>query len=67
MEQKLLKAVNEIYERNFKKLDDCLDEFTQSEIIEAFLLYHGILGYSEDIREAYEIFYHLIPKSKIGR
>ncbi len=64
MKELLLEAVNEMYPQyRFCTFEDMFDIFTDDEVIDAWLEYEGILGYSRRIKEVYEVFFKLVRKT----
>lgn len=63
MEKRILEAVNEMENQNFKSFDEILDIYTFKEIISYFLTYEGYsYGCQSEIKDIYELFYIMIPK-----
>lgn len=63
MKNEILQALNETLCRDCSSIDEYLDAFTYDELIEMWLNYEGIIGYYDIIKEAFESFFNLTPKT----
>lgn len=63
MEKRIVNATNEMEGTNFTSLDECFDIYTPDELIDFWLNYEGIQGYTNTIKEVFETFYIMIPKT----
>lgn len=63
MEKRILKAINEMEMTSYSNFEELMDFWTPDEIIEMWLHYEGIIGYTNTIKEVYELFYMMIPKA----
>lgn len=57
----LIEAVNEMYNRNFSSLEEIKQEFNNEEILDSYLRYEGIIGYTDKILSVME---QLKPKEE---
>lgn len=63
MKEKILEAVIEMEYNGVTTFEECLEYFSPSELIDIWLRYEGIIGYSQYIKMLYEQFYILVPKN----
>jgi len=62
MKEKILEAVIEMEWNGVESWEDCIKYYSPKELIDMWLRYEGIIGYSEEIMELFETFYYLIKK-----
>lgn len=55
MEKVILIAINEYFGVKFQKLEDALKRYSKEEILDGFLRYEGIIGYTNRITEAMKL------------
>lgn len=60
MEQELLEAVNEMQGEDFKSLDEAGKLYTNREIMDSWLRYEGISGYTNKIIAAFDTMKNII-------
>lgn len=63
MKFKVLEAVNEMEETSFASISEALDFYSYDDLIKMWLEYEGIIGYENSIKNVFELFYSLIPKT----
>ena len=63
MKTEILLTLNAILDRNCTSIDEYLDAYTYDELIEMWMNYEGIIGYYDIIKEAFETFFNLTPKT----
>lgn len=51
MQEKILEAFNETYRSNYKNFAQIKEEYPVTEILDVWLRYEGIVGYTRDIIE----------------
>lgn len=51
IQEKILEAFNEVYGGNYKDFDEIKDNYDVPEILDVYLRYEGIVGYTRDIIE----------------
>lgn len=49
MQEKIIEAFNETHGNRFKSFDDIKREYDVTEILDTWLRYEGIIGYTRDI------------------
>ncbi len=49
MQKKIIEAFNETYGSNFKSFEDIRREYDVTEILDTWLRYEGIIGYTRNI------------------
>lgn len=49
MREKILEAFNEIYNEKFKSFESIRHKYDVTEILDTWLRYEGIIGYTRDI------------------
>ncbi|MGN0574643.1 MAG: hypothetical protein ACI4J2_01315 [Ruminococcus sp.] len=49
MQKKIIEAFNETFDRNFKSFEDIRREYDVTEILDTWLRYEGIIGYTRNI------------------
>lgn len=54
MEEKLINALNEMEGKNFQSLQEAMTQFSLAELLDVWLKYEGICGYTNQIIEAFE-------------
>ena len=64
MKEKILEAVIEMEWNGVTTWEDCIKYYSPKELIDIWLRYEGIIGYSEEFFELFETFYHLIQKKE---
>lgn len=62
MKERIIEATNEIEGTNFKSLEECMEIYSPIGLIDLWLRYEGIIGYSYQIERLFEEFYILVPK-----
>lgn len=62
MEELIIEAVNEMEYTAFTEFSDVIELYSPDDLIDIWLKYEGITGYSNMIKSLYELFYILIPK-----
>lgn len=55
MEDKLLEAVNEMNYEKFTSLDEAGNVYSNTEIMDSWLRYEGIIGYTDKIMAAFQV------------
>lgn len=50
----LIEAINEMYDKNYSSLDEVKNDFREEEILDSYLRYEGIIGYTEQILSVME-------------
>lgn len=54
MEQQLLEAVNEMNNENFNSFDEAKRVYSSTEILDSWLRYEGIYGYTDKIKTIFQ-------------
>lgn len=49
MQEKIIEAFNETFDSNFKSFEDIRREYDVTEILDTWLRYEGIIGYTRNI------------------
>lgn len=49
MQKKIIEAFNETFDRSFKSFEDIRREYDVTEILDTWLRYEGIIGYTRNI------------------
>ena len=49
MQEKILEAFNETYDENYKSFEEIKNKYEVTEILDTWLRYEGIIGYTRDI------------------